>query len=49
MQTALRSTPMAFRQLCKTSLNLGRQVTATRQLHVQVPTALTMSANKKLK
>ncbi|KAI9265395.1 dihydrolipoyllysine-residue succinyltransferase E2 component [Helicostylum pulchrum] len=48
MQTALRSTPMAFRQLCKTSLNLGRQVTATRQLHVQVPTALTMSANKKL-
>ncbi|GAA5795358.1 hypothetical protein HPULCUR_000714 [Helicostylum pulchrum] len=48
MQTALRSTPMAFRQLCKTSLNLGRQVIATRQLHVQVPTALTMSANKKL-
>lgn len=40
---------MAFRQLSRSVLNLGRQAVSTRQLHVQTPAALAMVANKQLK
>lgn len=49
MQTALRSTPMTLRHLSRSTINLGCQVVATRQLSVQVPIALTMVTNKQLK